>query len=275
MRHSLVTIKKDRLILDSLAGMVEVYGQVAAGNLKAVKSDVVDSRAFMDGLRDMFQEIKNAWEKRLVASTVLPHNNQEVDVFVSANLGFYGDIVERTYEQFAAHVEHHQPHQLVVLGREGKQMVASRMPHRNFMYVEFPDQTVDETALKNLVDSLKMFERIKIFHGKYVSTITQEVVATKLEGSPMEVIDYIFEPDTDSIVKLFEGEILSSVVEQALREGQLSKFAARIMHLGNAMSKIEERTRQLELRKRRMIQDVFNKKQRTRLVSVKLLHAQR
>lgn len=271
MRRSLVTIKKDRLNLDSLAGMVEVYGQVAAGNLKAVKSDVVDSRAFMDGLREMFQEIKSAWEQRLVASTVLPHNNQEVDVFVSANLGFYGDIVERTYEQFAAHVETHKPHHLVVLGREGKHMVSSRMPGKEFEFVDFPDNQVDEEALKKLVDGLKAFERIKIFHGKYVSTITQDVVATKLEGTPMEVIDYIFEPDTDSIVQLFEGEILSSVVEQALREGQLSKFAARIMHLGNAMSKIEERARQLALRKRRLIQDTFNKKQRTRLVSVRLL----
>ncbi|HYD35099.1 MAG TPA: F0F1 ATP synthase subunit gamma [Vitreimonas sp.] len=271
MKRSLVSVHLEQQNLSSLSGMVEVYGQVAAGNLKTVKNDVVNSREFMDGLRDMFQEIKSAWEKRAIASTVLPHNDQEVVVFVSANLGFYGDIVERTYQQFASYLETNTVQKIVVLGREGKHMVATRLPQHPFDYVDFPDQTVEEPALKQLVNDLEQFERIKIFHGKYVSTITQEVVATKLEGETVDVLDYIFEPDTESIVNLFEGEILSSVVEQALREGQLSKFAARIMHLGLAMNKIEDRSRQVELRRRRLLQDTFNRKQRTRLVSVRLL----
>lgn len=271
MSSSLLNVQQDQQSLASLAGLVEVYGQVAAGNLKVVKQDIIGSREFMTGLQNMFQEIKSAWEKRAIASTILPNNNLDVAVFVSANLGFYGDIVERIYAQFEKFVREKRPQQLVVLGREGRRMVKTRMKNANFIYLDFPDDRVEETTLKELINHLKAFERVNIFHGKYVSTITQDVVATTLLGSPVEVIDYIFEPNPDSIVKLFEGEILSSVIEQALREGQLSKFGARIMHLGEAMSKIETKAKQLSLWRRRILQDQYNKKQRTRLVSVKLL----
>lgn len=273
MSGSLKSVKEEKQILQSLAGMVEVYGQVAATNLKQVKQGVVNSRDFMEGLRAMFQEIKSAWERREIASTVLPNNNKEVAVFVSANIGFYGDIVERTYGQFASYVEDNHVDALVILGREGRTMVKNRMNRTDFQYFDFPDNEVDAGSLKVVVDLLQQFERVKIFHGKYVSTITQEVVATQLEGTPIEVIDYIFEPDPQSIVNLFEGEILSSVIEQALWEGQLSKFAARIMHLGEAVGKIQERDHQINLKRRRLLQDEFNKKQRTRLISVRLLRA--
>lgn len=274
MRDSLSQAKKDQQNIIALSGMVEVYGQVAASNLKDVKTDVINSRDFMEGLRAMFQEIKSAWEKRHLASTVLPPNGKEVAVFVSANLGFYGDIVEKTYEQFAQFIQTNSSAEIVVLGREGKKMVKNRMANKQFDFFDFPDDAMNETSLKELVEKIKAFEKVRIFHGRYVSTITQEAVATQLEGTALKVIDYIFEPNPESIVQLFEGEILSSVIEQAIREGQLSKFAARIMHLGNAMEKIEAKQFQLKLKRRRLIQDEFNKKQRTRLVSVRLLMRQ-
>jgi len=130
-----ITQEIDGLI--SLKGLVEVYEEVAAGRMQKIRGAVLQSRLFLNGLLGVFSRVKAAYLKdpSVVVST-RARNGKMVAVFVSANSGLYGDIVDRVFEEFAAFVKQKNP-DIVVLGKLGVKMMSDRLPGRLFNYYDF------------------------------------------------------------------------------------------------------------------------------------------
>ena len=68
----------------------------------------------------------------------------------------------------------------------------------------------------------------------------------------------------------FETQVLGSRMEQIAREGQLAKFASRVMAMDRASENIRSRIGILELGRLRARHAVTNRKQVNRIASMRL-----
>lgn len=258
--------------IDGLLGLkslVEVYQEVAATRMQRVRGAVLQSRLFSDGLIDVFSKVRSAYKKlKRQPKPLRKLNGKTVAVFVSANSGLYGEIVEKTYVAFEKFVLENKP-DVVVLGRQGTKMLADRMSNIFYNYFDVPDEEIDMGAFDIIMRYLIQFERIVVFHGQFKSILSQMPQQTLVSGQSldkgasesMEKSDYLFEPTVDSIARIFEGEIMASIFEQSLHESMLSKQASRMLSLDRSLDSVEHRLVKVHVEERQVLHRMQNRKQ--------------
>ncbi|KKU63080.1 MAG: hypothetical protein UX87_C0035G0003 [Candidatus Amesbacteria bacterium GW2011_GWA1_47_16] len=272
--------------LFSLKGLVEVYEEVAAGRMQKVRGAVLQSRKFQEGLLDVFRKVKTVYRRHPEQGALKRRGNgQQVAVFVSANAGLYGDIVDKTFEMFVQHVQKNKS-EVVVLGKLGIKMMADRLSGTLYNYYDFSDDEVDSESFEMIMRYLIQFEKILVFYGQFKTILSQEPVTTVVSGDLLEeqmqteekkehktrVIydDYLFEPSVSVVAQTFEGEILASMFEQTLHESQLAKFASRLMALDRAVDNIDGRMLVMKREARKLMHKTYNSKQLSKLAGLSL-----
>lgn len=281
-----------------LKALVDAYEEIAANQMQRVRSSVLQSREFMEGVTKIFTKVRRSYEKQIAQLeksgkkkidefSVLPRNGKTVAVFVSANSGLFGDIVERTFSIFmdflhASEANSGTKPDVVIIGKLGLRMLNDRGFNILYNYFDFPDDTVDFDAITVMMRYLLQYERILVFHGQFRSLVNQEPVSTGVSGHELvlsqtpeaaaqeEKLAYLFEPSLKDVLQVFEGEILSSIFAQSLHESQLAKFAARMFNLDRAMENIENRMKDLSLLRRRVEHEIAARKQLGRIAGMTL-----
>lgn len=251
-------IKMEMLGLEELKSLVDVYEEVAAGRMQKIRGAVLQSRSFMDGLIEVFSKVIGAYKRLPEKERLIRRlNKQTVAVFVAANARLYGDIVERTFENFSTYVTANKP-EVVVLGKTGMQMMADKRPDVLFNYFDFSDVEVEMESFNMIMRYLLQFESIVVFHGRFKTLLNQEAAQTMVSGEALMALEegkaatdgakdrYLFEPSIQEVAKVFEGEILASIFEQTLHESHLSKFASRLLALDRSVENIERRIKQVK-----------------------------
>lgn len=290
-RRALIT-ETDGLL--DLKALVEAYEEIAANQMQKVRQSVLQSREFMEGVTAIFTKVRYSYEReieRLRAQkhrqveefSVLPRNGKTVAVFVSANSGLFGDIVERTFGLFMEYVQKqasvNKPVDIVIVGKLGLRMIADRGYGLLYNYFDFPDDHVDFESISLVMRYLLQYEQIMVFHGQFKSLVNQQPIATGVSGHDIvardevvaqEKTQYLFEPSLKEVLRVFEGQILSSIFAQSLHESQLAKFASRMFNLDRAMENIENRMTDLSSQRRRVEHHIAARKQLGRIAGMSL-----
>jgi F0F1-type ATP synthase gamma subunit len=264
-----------------LKSLVNVYGEVALNRMNAIRTQVLFSRAFLEEIEGVFGEVQSAYLKQLgeeVKSggkaarkklTVLAHNGLTVSVFISANTRLYGDLVQKTYEAFAEEYRKGET-EATIVGSVGLSMFKEEFGEKKpYTYFDFPDEKIDQKALEEMVKHLVQYEEMRIFYGKYRNVITQEaeryvLTASKpinKRGEKQEPHFYLFEPTLEVVMRYFETEIFGTLFDQTLREGQLAKFAARLVAMDRAEQNTDERMKVLGRERLALVHRQNNTKQ--------------
>ena len=277
----LITIEKEGLL--GLKSLVEAYEEVAAIRMQKVRGAVLQSRLFMAGLLEVFVKVREAYRKLPdKPATARRLNGRAVAVFVSANAGLYGDIVDRTFEVFSEYVRQEKP-AVVVLGRVGGKMMGDKLSEVLYNYFDFSDDGIDVESFDLVMRYLIQFEKIVVFHGQFKTILTQVPVRTDVSGEGVAVEQvglaekavreeghYLFEPSVEDIARVFEGEILASIFEQSLHESQLSKFASRMLALDRSLENIDKRMQVVRVAERQVAHKIRNHKQLTTISGMTL-----
>ncbi|MEK7155179.1 MAG: F0F1 ATP synthase subunit gamma [Patescibacteria group bacterium] len=275
-----------------LKGLVETYEEVAAGRMQKVRLAVLTARDFLQGLSGVFIEVKANYNEQVTmlvrkkkggreTKSSLNRNGKTVAVWISANAGLYGDIVEKTFSAFEAFVNENKP-DVVVIGRLGVRQMTERMPQVLYNYFGLEDDRVGPEELGEIMRYLLQFEKILVFHGLFKSLVNQEAVTTPVSGdelyqpSSAEAPEgqakhqYLFEPELAKVLQFFESQILVTLFEQAVHESQLAKFASRLMSLDRAVDNIDKRLAVMTLAGQRLRHTVAGKKQQGLMSGVSL-----
>ncbi len=271
--HSFRSVTIEITTTHELQGLVETYQEIAAGKMQRIRHETITSREFIEGLA----KLSEAVGADLVAA-VSGRAPKTAAVWVSANAGLFGDIVEKTMVPLLQYV-HGRSTDMFVLGEIGKQLMATLAPDVRYVAVPFSDDSVDTDSLKRLMAVLAGYEQVVLFFGKFQSIAIQSADQRVVSGASVAVgtdmIDeeqrrhrewtYIYEPTPSYVSNVMVQEITGSIVEQTIREGQLAKYASRLIHLDEAMDHIAERLDILMVERRKMRKIREDRKQRTML----------
>lgn len=264
--------------LQGLKGLVETYEEVAALRMQAIRKQVLIAREFLDGVSGVFADAKSNVEKGVDLTTIstLNRNGRSVAVFASANAGLYGDIINKTYELFLEFVQKRRA-DAVIIGKLGVKIVSERNPELLYNYFDFSDAGLDTSNLNMIMRYLLQFEKIYVFHGKYRSLVLQDPVVASISGDEAttglqtsEKNLYLFEPGIAEVLKMFEQEIMTTLFQQAMHEGQLAKFASRLFHLDQAAESIDNSLGRLRVIARKTAHSMNARKQLNTISGVSL-----
>jgi ATP synthase F1 gamma subunit len=272
--------------VNSLKSLAEVYGEIASIRMKRIRGVVLSTRKFLDAINDIFKDTLASYAKKLSDMvragklkrgskvTFLAHNGKTVVVLLSANTGFFGEIVPKVFAKFI-HEVRTEDVEVTIVGKLGKSMFLDAEPKRPFTYFELPDYGIDRRKMAEIIKHLVAYEEIRVYYGKFQSVVTQEPTAFRISaGTPVgEYVvapkeQYIFEPSVDKILMFFETQIFASLFDQSIRESQLAKFASRILAMDRAADNINKRIRKLNLDKLKVQHKVDNNEQLNSLMPV-------
>jgi len=259
--------------LTGLKSLVETYEEIAAGQMQKVRTAVLTAREFLQGLAEIFGEVKSNYKTSRIVKT-----GQTVAVWISANAGLYGDIVGRSFDLFVDYVNTNQA-EAVVVGRLGTKMMADRLPKTLYNYYDLEDDRVEVEDLALMMRYLLQFRKIVVFYGQFKSLVNQVPAATSVSGDDIQIPNpksqipknlYLFEPKVGEVLEFFEGQMLTTMFEQTVHESQLAKFASRLMSLDGAVENIDKKVRQLNQAGLRLKHRTDGRKQLNRIAGMSL-----
>lgn len=270
-------IKDEITQIVSLKELVEIYGQIASIRMKKIRDSVLKNRDFVNAINDIFNDALRAYTRKQLMMgktkgggkvTFLSHNGKTVVVFISANTGFYGEVVQTVFKRFVEDVRKDQELEVTIIGRLGRSLFSQTEPGRAYTFFDSPDFGVDREKLAEIVKHLVQYEQIKVYYGKYKTVVSQITAVedmsagTKIEQKGVSSgSEYIFEPKVEDILMFFETEIFASFFDQSIRESQLAKLASRIVSMDKATENIKDNLKIMNNKRLKLIHDDQAKKQ--------------
>lgn len=271
-------IKKEITQVTSLKELTEVYGEIASIRMRKVRDYVLKNRAFLASIEIIFKDALENYAKKISdlvklgkikeggKVTFLAHNGRTVAVLISANTGFYGEVVRETFRKFISDITN-EDLEVTIIGRLGRTLFLDERPNQPYTYFELPDYGTDATKLSEAIKHLVQYEEIRVYYGKYYSVVTQKPTTFSISaGKPVgrEVnnppVAYLFEPSVEKILMFFETQIFASLFDQAIRESQLAKFASRILSMDRATDNIRKKLADLTLQNLKISHGIANRK---------------
>jgi ATP synthase F1 gamma subunit len=284
------SIESDINQLKTLQTVARAYTEIAAVRMRKTRNTVLLNREFVTALDDVFSDVRANYTREVMklgvkrrgqeGITFLAHNGKTVAVFLSANTGLYGDIIERTFRKFQDELQQ-SPEQIevAIVGRLGLALFQASMPGHPYSFFEVPDTNITPRHLSQLIGHIVQYEEIRVYYPTFQSairqlpsryTISAETPLSELQERGGRKSKYLFEPSLKETLIFFEREIFASLLDQTVREAQLAKYAARIMTLDRSGENIKKSLKELGLDKLRVEHRVKNRKQLEAISSMKM-----
>lgn len=268
---SLKEIRKNLEIISIIKGVVVAYQEIANLRMKQIKENVLKNREFSQELLKTYQRLKSVYfsslEKVGVKKVFFRRAEKEkVVVFLSANKFFYGTLILDIWKEVQKFLEREKT-DLVVIGRVGKYLAEKAKLGFNMIYFELDDSNPEKGRISEILDFIKNYQRIIVFHGRYERGLVQKPVMSEISGGlPLEkkeekVEGYLFEPSPEAILEFFETEIIGVLFNIAILEHQLARYAARVMAMHEASERVKNLEKRWEIIEKKLKREIINKRQ--------------
>ncbi len=265
--------------LVGLNDMVKSFEEIAASRIRRTRDSVLRDRNFVNEMQQIFEHVifsyksqvealmKSKKAKNIKDLTFINKNGKTLYVFVSANTGLYGNLIKKTFELFQK-TPKDSNYDVAIIGKLGLSLWKEAALKDKYFYFDFPDQSVDEKVLEDILKFIINYQKTIVFYGQFQNFINQSPTFSDISGNAFAdngkqktVTKYFFEPSLEKVLEFFEKQIYSSIFEQTIRESQLAKIGSRLTSLYTASENIDEQLRQMTYQKNRIAHHTQNKKQ--------------
>lgn len=281
---SLKEIEENIKLTTSIKNIANAYHQIATMRMNEIREDVLETRKFLNGIAEIYNHAKTAYvasleekDKKPEELSFIRRNRKKTIVFLSANERFYGTLILDTWKRVMNSFNKEEA-DLVVIGEIGRQLARAQGLEKEIEYFKLDDEDPTPEQLKKVLNFIKEYEKIIVFHGRFESVLYQNPVRTDVSGgvtleeAPEKTKDYLFEPSPKAILQFFETEIIEALFKQTILEHQLARFASRMVAMDEATQNAKEKIKKLNKKTRRLKRRIQNKKQLETIIRSGLLN---
>lgn len=250
--------------------------------MRIARSSVLISREYIDGLADIFYNVKVSsamFNKnntiRMPKASGHKQNGKAVIVLLSASNKLYGEIVPSVYHAFEEALTGKED--IIIIGKAGRQLFEERQGQRPFRFFDIPDTGVTTEMLQPITSLLLEYEKVTVYHGKFTNVIKQQAIATSISGdaaiekkNASKEYLFLFEPSIEEILLFFQSQVFSSLFAQTVHESELARYASRIKAMEDAQKRVGEKVASIMVMQRRLKNTLANKKQLQSLAGMSL-----
>jgi len=260
-------IKEDLKAVSNIETITRTYQEIANLRMNEIRQKVLNNREFIEELSQVYTLAKKAYLVLLKKEKpFIKPKRERVVVFLSGNERFYGTLFSDIWRELLNYLAKNKA-DLAVVGRMGKYLAErSGFGHKMF-YFELNDDKPEKNRLREIIDFIKNYEEIIIFHGRFQTILSQKVVQSNISGGVTleeeleEVKSYLFEPSPEAVLEFFETELLSAFFNQTILEHRLSKYTNRRVAMYQATKNAKKRERKLKIEQKKIERQLLNRKQ--------------
>ena len=232
----------------SLELITQAYSELASIQLKKIRDEVERNRQFYDDLAYVYAIVKKVAQKKKYI--IQPKPKQRLSILITSNYRFYGNINNELVKFFIVNNAKY-PSDKLVIGDTGKSYLTGiRYFHQYSSMVlkkDFP--TNDE--LKKMVEIMSQYNQVLVFYSTFKTVLTQQPIIKDISqteniGNSLpdkkaeEVFEYIFEPELAKMLKFFDDQVKTLLLEQAFLESELARTASRLVSMDKAQGNAKE-----------------------------------
>lgn len=263
-------VKNELRNVESLNQLITSLEELSAMRYRKTKNNVLNTRSYLDEINFLYKQVKNNYKKikesageKFVETKFREPTKGTVYVLLTANGGLFGDVIARNFSNFKNYVSRIPADEVIVVGSVGQKLIEFSELKDTLKYTYFPlsDSSVDRDNLDSILRFCLDFKTIVIFYTKFVEILNQKPMADSVTGDilfeeamssfdinqPQFESDFLFEPDIEKVLGLFESQMINTLFEQKILESGLSKFTSRMVSLDAASQKTNESLKKLKL----------------------------
>ena len=266
-------IKENLKAVANIEAITKTYQEIANLKMNKIRQEVLDNREFAEELSRVYTLTKKTCNIQINGKKPAKKRNssaerkkQTVVIFLSCNERFHGTLILDIWKELLSFLNENKA-DLAIIGRIGKYLAErSRLGHKLF-YFELDDDEPKKERVKGIIEFIKNYKEIIIFHGKFQTILFQKVVQSNISGGniqekePVEVKKYLFEPSPEMVLDFFETELMSAFLNQTFLEHRLSRYATRMIAMHQANQSAKDRKKELEAEQKNLTRQLSNKKQ--------------
>lgn len=272
--------------VNNFKNLCDIYGEIASIRMMKIREAVLKNRDYIFSITQIFYDTLASFLRRgshiskmhmtpgTNRITFLSHNGKMVFVFISANTGFYGDVVKKTFNKFFNDLKTNEA-EVTIIGKIGKKIFTENFPQKPYTFFELPDYGTDKNKLLAIINHLVQYDEVRVYYSAYDTVINQRPLmsnltagTTLIQKAEKSKEEFIFEPSVEEILMFFEKEVFGSFFDQTIRENQLSKLSGRIMAMDRASISIKNRLKDVNFDYLKIRHREMNKKQLSSLQSL-------
>jgi len=266
-------IKENLKAISNIEMITRSYQEIANLRMNKIRRTVLNNRGFIEELSRVYALAKKAYffllkERKVMKKeeSFIKRKKGGVAVFLSCNEHFHGTLILDIWRELLNYLVENKT-DLVIVGKIGRYLLERTSAERKFFYFDLDDDNPEKEEVKNIIEFIKNYEEIIIFHGRFHTVLSQKVIQSNISGGITleeelgEVKSYLFEPLPEAVLEFFETELMSAFFNQAVLEHRLSRYATRMIAMYQATENAKEIKDKFEIKQKKLERQLLNKKQ--------------
>ena len=230
---------------DSLKSIAQAYSEIANLKIKRIRKEVERNRIFFEEISKIYDTVKVfAFKKKLLPAK----SKKRLAILVTSNYRFYGSINSSLIKYFVGSTEELVEVDKIILGKAGIDFFKANKILPAYQPVMLKTDMPNPAELHNLAQYSSNYNQVQIFHSKFKSLLRQDATFTdvtavseymearvkELKDKKEDFLKFIFEPDLPKIIRFFDTQILTLLLEETFLESELSRTASRFISMDSA-----------------------------------------
>lgn len=226
----------------SLKTIAQAYSEIANIKIKRIRGLVERNRFFFSEISKVYGLIKRLAQTRRV-SMIKP--KKLVSLIITSNYRFYGSINSDLIKFFIGTTKNPQlgGTDIILLGKAAIEYFKTNKVFLNYKEILLKDDQPNSVELNQLIEIIKPYNQVLIFHSRLKSLLRQQPVVTDVtatsqlpsdDKSSSDKFKFIFEPELPKILSFFDSQILTLLMESTFLESELSRTASRFIRMDDA-----------------------------------------
>jgi ATP synthase F1 gamma subunit len=224
--------------------------EISAERIKALRERFDKNQIFYREIRDLYALVRWHALKR-GGEGVVDTREHSVSLALTSNSRFYGSINSAVMENFIRHMDVSPERSFILVGNVGGRIISGTRYEKRCVYWTFNSDDPTENELQKLLEELKKYREVLVFHPQFVNVFYQDVGILSLTESDEigdrseKTLEYIFEPELPRIVRFFETRVRHLLLSRAMLESELARTAARLVTMNRADERAAHLMREL------------------------------
>lgn len=250
-----MTIKEiDTLIEEdnSLKQIAQAYSEIANLKLQRIRGELVRNRIFFKEIARVYGMVKNIAYKHALK---ISKPKKTISLIITSNYRFYGQINSSLIDFFIASTQSLATDR-IILGKAAIDYFRSNKVFPNYREVMLKDDQPQASELLNLINLVKDYNQVLVFHSQLKSLLIQQPqaldIVAQTEGIGKEVTEnlrFIFEPQLSKILSFFDSQILVLLLEATFLESEVARTASRFISMDQAENEANKYIKENEMLK--------------------------
>ncbi|KKS95491.1 MAG: hypothetical protein UV73_C0017G0005 [Candidatus Gottesmanbacteria bacterium GW2011_GWA2_43_14] len=256
---AITDIKEQISDLTTFKHISAAFTEAAAVKLKNIREAFQRNDRFYEEINHIYHLVEmNAKKMNLdYKKGQTPQKTKRMFVALTSNQRFYGSLnleIMKIFIRDSRGAENDR----IIIGATGESYLLSTDTRLEYKRLPLKSDLPNETEMAQFLKMTENYDQVRIFYGKFVSFLKQEVGITditrkialeeKKKAELEDEIHLLFEPEIDKMIKFFDTQVRQTLFKRVILETELARTAARLL----AMSQAEERT-DTEIRQKKTI----------------------